>query len=295
MSEAIKLAKPQLAASEVPNLETEVTYPKWIQRKYDGICALAVNGVAMSRTMKPIPNLFIQKFFADNELHGWHGELMVRGDFNDVQSAVMRIEGEPDFYYAVYDNWDSDEPYHNRFADLGVFIKHPHERIHVVDTLEVNSAKEAEDILEKFVQEGYEGAMLRDPFSMYKQGRHTLKSQALLKLKRFYDDEAIITGFIEKLTNTNEKKVDERGYSKRSSKKEGMVPAGTLGAITVAWRNVEFEIGSGWSADQAQDIWNRREGLLKHPVTFKYQGVHEKTGIPRFGTYKALREEFNLG
>ena len=47
-----------------------------------------------SGTMKPIPNKFIQDYFKENGLHGFHGELMVDGDFNDVQSGVMRVEGE---------------------------------------------------------------------------------------------------------------------------------------------------------------------------------------------------------
>lgn len=290
----VSLTKPQLASSEIPNLFEDVTYPKWIQRKYDGICALAVNGVAMSRTMKPIPNLFIQKFFAENELHGWHGELMVNGDFNEVQSGVMRVEGEPDFYYAVYDKWDSDEPYHNRFADLGVFLKHPHERIRVVETLEVNTAVDAKEQLKKFVLEGYEGGILRDPFSEYKQGRCTLKSQALLKLKEWFDDEAEIIGFEEKMHNENEKTKDERGYSKRSSHKENMVPANTLGALIVKWNGAEFNIGSGFDDEQRNNLWGIKESLLGKLVTFKYFSIFPKTGKPRNPIFKALREEFNV-
>lgn len=290
---SIELIKPQLASSEIPDIYTEVNWPKIIQPKLDGICCLAVNGVAMSRTMKPIPNKFIQTFFEEKQLHGLHGELMIAGDFNDVQSGVMRIEGEPDFYYVVYDIWNSIECYDVRFEILSSFLPEDFGRVKLIQQKDVSSPEECIAALEDYIAEGYEGAMLRDPYSGYKQGRHTLKSQALMKLKKFYDDEAKVIGFRELMRNINEKEKDERGYSKRSSKKEGMVPGDTLGALVVAWRDVEFDLGSGYTESQRLDIWKNRDKLLGKLVTFKYQGIHEKTGIPRFGIYKAFREEFN--
>lgn len=287
---SIKLLRPQLAASDIPDIYTQVSYPKIIQPKLDGICCLAVNGVAMSRTMKPIPNKFIQQYFKDNKLHGLHGELMIKGDFNDVQSGVMRIEGEPDFYYVVYDLWCEDKPYRERLEILQSFL--PSCRITLIINQEVTTVEQCEKVLNLYLDSGYEGAMLRDPDSLYKQGRHTLKSQALLKLKKFFDDEAVVVGFEEKMTNTNEKKLDERGYSKRSHKLEGMVPADTLGALVVKWKDVEFKIGSGYNDEQRHYIWYNREKLLGKLVTFKYQEL-SKYGVPRFPVWKCFREEYN--
>lgn len=287
----IELVRPQLAASDIPDIFTQVTYPKIIQPKFDGIATLSVNGLAMSRTMKPIPNKFIQNHFKEHNLHGLHGELMVYGDFNDVQSAVMSVEGEPDFYYVVYDKWDSNEGYSSRILACDDIIRKT-ARLCDIDIVTVNDPEECNKVLERYLQEGYEGAMLRDPNSLYKQGRQTLKSQALMKLKRFFDDEAVVIGFEEKLTNTNEKEKDERGYSKRSSKQEGMVPANTLGALVVKWKDVEFRLGSGYNDEQRHHIWYNREKLLGKLVTFKYQEL-SKYGVPRFPVWKCFREEYN--
>lgn len=296
---SIELIKPQLASSEIPDIYTEVTWPKYIQRKVDGICCLAVNGVAMSRTMKPIPNRFIQEYFKEHNLHGFHGELMIAGDFNDVQSGVMRIEGEPDFYYVVYDYWDTlfgsdNAVYSIRLGglDLSIGSLRAAERVRLMETQTVNNAEECLLKLEQYVAEGYEGAMLRDPFSLYKQGRHTLKSQALMKLKKFYDDEAKVIGFEEKMHNNNEKEKDERGYSKRSSKKEGLVPADTLGALVVEWQGKEFKIGTGYTDEQRKYIWDRRGWMTNRLVTFKYQEL-SKYGVPRFPVWKCFRDEYN--
>ena len=291
----IELIRPQLASSEIPDILTQVTYPKIIQPKLDGIATLAVNGVAMSRTMKPIPNKFIQAYFKEHNLHGFHGELMIAGDFNDVQSGVMRIEGEPDFEYVIYDVWDHENNYQERLNYIKTFflmLPNRLNRLGLIDSVMVNSVDECSTWLEEYINLGYEGAMLRDPDSLYKQGRHTLKSQALMKLKKFFDDEAIIIGFEEKMHNENEKTTDERGYSKRSHKQEGMVPANTLGALVVKWKDVEFKIGSGYNDLQRQEIWDNRDNLIGKLVTYKFQET-SKYGIPRFPTFKALREEYN--
>ena len=50
-----------------------------------------------------------------------------------------------------------------------------------------------------------------------------------------------------------------------------MVPAETLGALVVKWRDVEFKIGSGYTDVQRQDIWENRDKLLGKLVTFQYQ------------------------
>ncbi len=289
----VLLTKPQLASSEIPDIYTQVIYPKIMQPKLDGICCLAVEGVAMSRTMKPIPNRYVQGVFKKISLHGLHGELMVRGDFNDVQSAIMREDGEPNFYLSVYDKWDTSLPYKDRLKLIEKEVRDLGDK-HIVltHTFWVEDATDCENGLNTCLTAGYEGAMLRDPESLYKQGRHTLKSQALMKLKKFYDDEAVVIGFEEKLHNTNEKELDERGYTKRSSKNAGMVPANTLGALVVRWQDKEFKIGTGFNDEQRKYIWDNRLGLYGKLVTFKYQEL-SKYGVPRFPVWKCFREELN--
>jgi DNA ligase-1 len=68
--------KPMLAS---PIDLTKIRYPVMVQPKFDGIRALAVNGQALSRTLKPIPNKFVQSLFANYAqiMHGMDGELVV--------------------------------------------------------------------------------------------------------------------------------------------------------------------------------------------------------------------------
>jgi DNA ligase-1 len=116
----------------------------------------------------------------------------------------------------------------------------------------------------------------------------------LLKLKRFLDDEAEVIGFEEKMSNHNVKEVDERGYSKRSSKKAGLVTAGTLGSLIVRWKGVIFNIGSGFTDKQRQEIWDNKEKYLGKWFTFQYQEL-TSYGIPRFPTGRGFRSDLDMG
>ena len=286
------IKQPMLANNTIPDLYTEVKYPCYIQPKFDGIRCIGINGVAYSRKMKPIPNKHIQQWFMDNKVHGLDGELMVVGDFNNVQSAVMSEDGTPDFYYMVYDYWDSGKDYTDRlkllrhnllYNDYGVVV-------FAANTLVVSDAEEAIKLTANFVNEGMEGAMLRSFDGKYKQGRSTMKEGYLLKVKTFLDDEAVVIGFEEKMTNNNTKETDERGYSKRSSKKDGLVPANTLGSLQVDWNGVVFNIGSGFNDEQRKEIWDNQDKYLGKLVTFKYQEL-SSYNVPRFPVFKWVRLE----
>ena len=90
----------------------------------------------------------------------------------------------------------------------------------------------------------------------------------------------------------NTKETDERGYSKRSSKKEGLVPANTLGSLQVEWKGVIFNIGSGFNDEQRKEIWENQDKYLGKLVTFRYQEL-SSYNVPRFPTFKWFREEYN--
>ena len=289
------IKQPMLASSEIPNLYEDVKYPCYIQPKLDGIRCLAINGVAYSRKMKPIPNQYVQKVFKELNLHGLDGELMVHGDFNSVQSAIMSEDGEPEFYLAVYDYWDSDLSCKDRM------------NIYITKVLEINrplfvkrvitdiahTPEEAERAVAKYVSQGYEGGILRSLNGRYKQGRSTFKEGFLLKLKSFHDSEAVVIGFEEKMSNENTLETDERGYAKRSGKKEGMVPANTLGSLQVDWNGVVFNIGSGFTDIQRKEIWENKEKYVSKLVNFSYQEL-TKYGVPRFPVWRGFRSELDM-
>lgn len=265
----------------------KIQYPVLATPKLDGIRCIMVDGVAMSRTMKPIPNRYIQEHLKG--LHGLDGELMVKGDFNAVSSAIMSRDGEPDFEYYVFDNFMfPDHDYKRRLDDLyfdwDLEAEDSDPRIKILNPIPISNEEELEAYLDKCVNEGHEGIMLRDPTGKYKFGRSTVKEGILLKVKRFFDDEATLVEIIEKMTNTNELERDELGHAKRSSAKDGQVPADTSGSCVMDWNGVRFKVGfgPGFTDVIKKEMWDDRENLYGRLYKFSYQEL-SRDGIPRFG------------
>jgi DNA ligase-1 len=154
----------------------------------------------------------------------------------------------------------------------------------------INNRAELDAFEEKCLSEGFEGIMIRTPNSPYKCGRSTEREGYLLKIKRFEDSEAVITGFTEKFHNANEAKKDAFGRTERSSHQENMIPMNTLGNLLVrdVHNGVEFELGSGFDDVTRKTIWDNQQKHKGMIVKYKFQpiGVKDK---PRFPVFLGFR------
>lgn len=271
-------------------------FPLLASPKLDGIRCLIVNGVAVGRSLKPIPNGYVQRLFGRAEFDGFDGELIVgetfgEGVFQRTSSGVMSVDGTPDVTYNVFDTWALfDMPFSERLA----FVKqHVGERCNVVPQVEVTSVEQINELTDAYIEQGYEGLMLRRPNSPYKFGRSTPKEGYLTKVKRFDDGEAEVIGVVELMHNNNEAVTNLLGNIERSTAKAGKVAAGVLGAMVVkdVKSGVEFEIGSGFTAEQREQFWNN--SVVGRIVKYKSQlcGVKEK---PRFPVFLGFRDTVDI-
>lgn len=298
-----KKLKPMLALSEIPDLDTQVTFPKMISQKLDGFRCLIVDGVPKSRKFLPIPNLYVDKMLTGLP-HGLDGELIVgpandKFVFSNTAKGIGKASGEPDFTFWVFDDFSQwDVPFTARHMEAGRKVKElnlPYVKLlpHGI----VNLPKEANDLIEKWYADGYEGAILRDPLGPYKYGRSTLNEQWMLKAKLWEDSEGEILRCHEQMTNTNEAQVDELGHTKRSTAKAGKVPNGTLGAVDVLWHNgkefVEFSLAAGGTNEEVAALWAIKDELPGQMVTFKFNGIGVN-GRPRFPGWKSVRPKFDV-
>lgn len=294
--------KPMLAA---PSDGHDLRYPIIGSPKLDGIRALIINGVVMSRSLKPIPNKYVQSLFGNSKLNGFDGELIV-GDHTakDVyQKSVSRImsrDTQPDVRLFVFDDFEfGGESFEWRFTNLNKrFSELPrslkstiqvHEHVHIPTKMDFDKWED------RYLAQGYEGIMLRDPNGVYKYGRSTLKEGLLLKVKRFVDSEAIILGVTQLMHNANKQTKNELGNSVRSSKKSGKVACNEVGSLVVrdAKSKVEFEIGTGFTASQRSEFWTLQDQLIGKMVKYKSQpiGVKDK---PRFPVFLGFRDVIDL-
>lgn len=275
------------------NVELEsVIYPVYVTPKYDGIRCVIRGGKALSRKLLPIPNKHVQKVLAECP-DNLDGELICHGKtFNQIQSEIMRDDGEPEFSFYVFDIIDTKAPYLDRIEKLEDMELPP--CCKKVIPNEINNEEELLEAEREAVEEyDFEGLMIRSGDGPYKYGRATAKQGYLSKLKRFTDAEATIIGYEELQHNTNEQTRDALGNAKRSHKKEGMIPAGTLGAFIVRDGEKTFKVATGMTAAERQEYWDNRDDMIGKLVKYKFQESGAKD-LPRFPTFLGIRHPDDL-
>ncbi|MGH8235488.1 MAG: ATP-dependent DNA ligase [Steroidobacteraceae bacterium] len=290
--------RPMLAADITDELD-KLRFPVYATPKLDGVRALIFPDGVYSRSMKRIPNEAVQRAFGRPELVGLDGELIVgeptdKDVYRRTQSVVSRLSDDTPVTFYVFDTWDRKGPYED-YIGLGL---DPEDGVIEVwlglcANLEQLLAKE-EDLL----NQGYEGLILRSPEGRYKNGRSTVKEGGMLKLKRFVDGEAEIIGIEEELENTNTAMTNELGRTARSSHKAGLVGKGRMGALIVRdlVTGVEFKIGTGFSADDRENFWQKRgawAGGTGGVVKYRHF-AHGAKDKPRHPTFAGMREGWDL-
>lgn len=295
----VKQVKPMLAVkAEVDDLNS---YPYVVSRKYDGVRCIIKDGVALSRTLKPIPNKYIQSVLGRSELNGLDGELIVgepnaKDVFQKTTSGVMSVDGEPDFKYYVFDMWNQTVAYPTRYNILKALVNEVnHPNLVALDYTTVDNLEELVTFEETTLAQGYEGIILRMPYTLYKYGRSTLREGSLLKLKRFKDAEAVVVDFEELMHNDNEAAVNALGLTERSAHKDNKRSAGVLGAFVCQDidTGVKFSIGTGFTAEQRKDFWDNRWNLINKIVKYKFFEVGVKKA-PRFPVFLGFRSKNDL-
>lgn len=280
---------------------SSIKYPVLCSMKLDGIRMIVKDGVCLSRTMKPIPSKVVQSKFGKAEYEGYDGELIyglgthekvfsMSTSFCMSREVPEGLEAD-DIQFYVFDKWDEEGVFSHRLSKV---VSDEENNVFKVPHYECSDDVSVNELECQYLNQGYEGLMIRDPNGAYKQGRSTLKQGWLLKVKRFLDDEAVVVDLVEKLYNNNEVTLDERGYSKRSSHKENKVPANTLGALTVYSSEFgEFDIGTGLDDNLRQLVWDNKSEYVGKLVKFKYFpiGIKDK---PRLPVFLGFRDEMDV-
>lgn len=269
-------------------------YPLLASYKMDGIRALVTPEGARTRSLKPLPNRHAQALLSALP-PGLDGEIGVVGEdgainFRATTSAIMSRDGTPDFRYFIFDNYlSATTPYRTRYAAL------PREGLPswvvLVSQREVHNADEVRALFATALAEGFEGLILRRADAPYKFGRSTLPEAILLKVKPWSDAEATIIDILPEYENTNKKTADERGYAKRSTKKEGRVQRDRMGTILVSnparWPK-PFEIGTGFTQADRETFWKSRTALIGGVIRFGFVTVGGYD-VPRHCVFQGFR------
>ncbi len=276
----------------------DLLYPIIISPKLDGVRATFVNGQLLTRSLKPIANKRVNEVFKTEAM--LDGELIVGSPtdpavFRNTMKVVSAHEADiKDLRYYVFD-WVGVGRFSERLKDAhriakmsqDIFVPVPHSFVYNESQL-----LHAE---EHCLNQGYEGLMIRDPDGPYKFGRSTQRERYLLKLKRKMTSEGEVVEVVEQMHNANEAKLDALGYTERSSHKANMIPTGVMGALVLRdlKTGVVFNVGTGFTFAERQEIWKDRPKYIGKIVTYEYLpvGVKDK---PRHPVFKGWRIKEDL-
>lgn len=283
--------------------QTHLTISYLASPKLDGIrCITSSQGHVLSRSLKPIPNIDINRILSQLQL-SLDGELIIPGaSFPEISSFVMSesTAGQP-WQYHVFDWIDFPSlPFEQRLIQL----KQKSARlptslqpyIQIVPHTLVRGESSILALNAAHLAAGFEGTMLRLPSAPYKFGRSTIKQGYLLKLKSLEDAEGLVIGVTQAFTNGNTPTTNELGYTSRSSHQVNLTPKAQLGALRVRVLNgpftgTESEIGTGFTETQRMTLWqNPPIGAV---CTFTYQ-LHGSKDKPRIPVFKSFRHRNDL-
>jgi len=287
--------KPMLAKEAVAD---RLSYPLYAQAKLDGIRCVIVEGRALSRTLKEIPNREIYAELSRADLDGLDGEIVVGSPtapdvYRQTSSYVMaggKMNAPWTFY--VFDRHNLALPYNLR-REAVTTATPLSDHVVTLPSVLCHTAADLDAFEQHTVSLGYEGVILRSPDAHYKYGRGTVAAGDLLKLKRFIDFEASILGVYEEMHNANEAKTNNLGRTERSSHRENKIGKDTLGGFYVEAINgpcagAQFKVGTGFSAEDRQAYWQQRETLVGLVAKIKSFPVGVKDR-PRHPVFLGLR------
>jgi len=275
----IKFKKPMLAHT-YDDYGHKVEYPVYIQPKLDGIRCISIKNGNLVELYTRSNNLIVSVPHINEALESLltdgdvlDGELYRHGhDFNELSGDVRSTDGRNNSYieYHIYDHpvvmSDHDYKQHERVMQLQQY-KHNGQLITplaYVDTFLIDSEESMIKGLNHFLHEGYEGVMLRSVDGLYESKRST----HLIKVKKFIEAEYQI---IDMLEGTGKLKGHVGKFILQ-------IPGSTL----------TFDCTAPGTFDNRKVLFDNWPATRGQFLTVKYQSL-SKTGVPRFGTGKAIR------
>lgn len=305
--------KPQLAEDAILDA---VRFPCIVQPKIDGVRALNLTGTLTGRSLKPFEGFGVTQMWSLPQFRYLDGEMTLGDKPNCTERLCSLTTGAmgrfkdvdemPDLHWWVFDCLeDPSQRYLDRYWRLKEVVeKLQHPRIHLVPMHQVYIRPELDTWIAGFFEQGYEGAIIRNPDAPYKSGRATQKGQELWRVKSWADAEILVTGITEGQVNGNEAKKNALGRTERSSAKAGMVANAQVGSIQgvlladfhcpisgklLFEKGLDITVGSGeMTVKEAERYFRNPKEIVGHIVKFKHM-THGVKDLPRFPTYVSHR------
>lgn len=252
----------------------DITFPAYAQRKLDGVRCLAISGKGLySRLGKKFPHLEnilkeIDTLPADTILDGeLYSDTLT---FQEIVGLVKKETLLPkdltkmeQIFLWVYDTI-RDGTYTDRKKWLDTLFEKKFKHLRQLPTDECKTKEDIPSLHAKYVEEGYEGLMLRNKAGPYKIGH---RSKDLQKYKEFQDDEFEVIGFTEG---------------------DG-VEKGCVIWTCQTKKGTSFSVRPRGTHEERQELFRKAKTFVGKNLTVRFQELTDD-GIPRFPVGIAFRD-----
>ncbi len=204
--------KPPMLLYRYDRYKNKVCFPAYIQRKRDGILycmarnaksgiveVYSRNRIVYKNTVRQEKEL--KKIFDKYPTLELYGEAYEHGKSLQEISGIVRNENSDNrlsvYIFDCVPKGNPDMPYTKRWSYLKkIFEEFPDMKyIKKVKTYKVENEKEMMKLYKRFMKEGYEGGIYRNPIGKYKYSWTSSRSWEVLKIKPRKSDEFKIVGF----------------------------------------------------------------------------------------------------
>lgn len=280
---SLRFKKPMLA-KEFENHEKKVTYPCYVQPKVDGIRCITDGQRFWSRNGKLFPQQNLKHLQLPRFPYLVDGELSLTGfmDFEEIVSVVKR-GGHVDRRRICFNAFDimTKDPYVLRKMALKYLFHSFQAKIlanqwNRLTTKKVASIQDLRKCHRLFLDQGYEGTMVRSALGLYVPKR----TPDLLKWKPLKEGEFTIVG-------VKEAKGKDRGTPIYVCATEPIVIDLDDDDVQEDW--TEFRVRPMGTMKQRRRMWRERRRAIGKPLTVEYQNL-TRYGVPRFPRAKVLRD-----
>lgn len=272
-----KAPLPMLAHVFEKKVDKHITYPAYIQPKLDGFRCIAVKLDGKVKCYSRKGKQFETTNHIEQELNGMmedgdvlDGELYKHGtEFESVASSIKNVKkNSNEAQYHVYDTITDENQCERMLSLFCMFGKSrsDHKFIRYVDTFLVHSKVDIEERTRQFLDDGYEGSIIRDKRLMYREG---YRSPQLLKYKTFDDDEFEIVGYTE-------------GKGKE---------AGAVIWKMITKEGVGFDCRPMGTYESRRALFKEWQKYMGAIMTVKFFGIGAN-GAPRFPVGMRFKEDF---
>lgn len=204
-----------------------------------------------------------------------------KADFNAIVSIVRTKTPNEEqlalakekLQYHLYDI-NAPGPFAQRYAALKILLEqNPHPAFKLVETVFINTKgrsrasieAQLDELHKRFINEGYEGSMIRNAESLYEPKR----TRNLLKRKDWIDDEFEIVDILSGKGN----KANIAASVECRDKRGEVFSAGIIG-----------------NESYCRDLLIEKNTLIGKMATIKHQNLTPDKKVPRFGKLKAIRD-----